>query len=403
VELIPERFGLYYVAIFLADADYRWACLQASAGEAGQVMLRRGHRLKIGGDSLVGWCIAHGEPRIALDVGEKAISFDMPLLTDTHSEMVIPLSTRGKIIGAMAVQSRQVGAFSGQDLAVIRITTDQIANAIANARLFGERERTAQELREAKDAAEEASRAKSTFLANMSHELRTPLTGIIGYSELLQHEAEYQGYTDIIADLGKINTAGQHLLAIINDILDLSKIESGKMQIFVEAFDLHKLLADVQATSGPLIEKNHNTLEVHHLPEGLGLIHSDMTKIRQVVLNLLSNAAKFTKNGQINLRASYEQRGGQEWVTISISDTGIGIGAEHLGRLFQEFTQADASMTRRYGGTGLGLALCRRLCLLLGGTIDVTSELGVGSTFTAHFPLAIGMVRQPEREREIER
>ncbi|NNJ12390.1 hypothetical protein EKD04_018850 [Chloroflexales bacterium ZM16-3] len=236
---------------------------------------------------------------------------------------------------------------------------------------------------------EDANHAKSTFLANMSHELRTPLTAIIGYSELLHYDAKHRGYPDMISDLGKINAAGQHLLAIINDILDLSKIESGNTQIFAETFDLSALLIDVLATSTPLIQKNRNSLDIQ-LPDTLGPMHSDMAKIRQIMLNLLSNAAKFTENGQITLRAMRERDVKQEeWVVISVVDTGIGIAPEQLGSLFQRFTQADASTTRRHGGAGIGLALSQRFSQMLGGMIRVTSEVGVGSTFTARFPLSI--------------
>jgi signal transduction histidine kinase/CheY-like chemotaxis protein len=277
------------------------------------------------------------------------------------------------------------------------LTELEMARAAAHARLLAEnetqritireRERATEALQQAKEAAESASRSKSTFLANMSHELRTPLTGIIGYSELLQRGVERSGQTELVPDLVRIQKAGNHLLAIINDILDLSKIEADKMAIYAERLDIATLLRDVVTTAQPLIEKNSNTIEID-VADDLGSMHSDSTKLRQILLNLLSNAGKFTDHGHIILRAKRESNT-TDWVSISVMDTGIGISAEQLDRLFAEFTQADPSTTRKYGGTGLGLALSRRLSRLLGGDIVAESTFGHGATFTLRLPISI--------------
>ncbi len=255
-------------------------------------------------------------------------------------------------------------------------------------------------LRQEKNEAEAANRAKSVFLANMSHELRTPLNAIIGYSEILIEDAQDLGYEDFVHDLSNIHTAGKHLLSIINDILDLSKIEAGKMEVHLESFNLMALIENVLSTIHPMIEQNSNTIEVI-CEENLETIIADPNKMRQVILNLLSNAAKFTENGQISLKAKVvkndnyimanmakksELNSENNILILTVADTGIGISEEQIENLFQPFTQADNSTTRKYGGTGLGLAISRHFCKMMGGDIGVVSEINRGSTFTVKVP-----------------
>jgi len=241
---------------------------------------------------------------------------------------------------------------------------------------------------EARDKAEEVSRTKSAFLANMSHELRTPLNAIIGYSEMVQEELEDAGQREMVSDMVKIHSAGKHLLGLINDILDLSKIEAGKMAIHVEPFDLATLVRDVASTVQPLVEKNANTLVVD-APDELGEMRSDVTRVRQVLLNLLSNASKFTSKGEVGFAARREGDGDQASVVFTVRDSGIGMTAEQMAKIFQPFTQADSSTTRKYGGTGLGLTISRRFCQMMGGDIRVESEHGKGSTFTVTLPVRL--------------
>lgn len=252
-----------------------------------------------------------------------------------------------------------------------------------------ETERSRKEALEARDAAEAANRTKSAFLANMSHELRTPMNAIIGYSEMLIEEAEDFDAQEMVPDLQKIRTAGKHLLSLINDVLDLSKIEAGKMTLFVEEIAVDEMVDEVVSTIQPLLDKNGNRLVVEK-DENLGTIRADLTKVRQTLFNLLSNATKFTEKGQITLRIRRESSSeGHERIKFTVQDTGIGMTPEQLGKLFQAFTQADASTTRKYGGTGLGLVISRKFCQMMGGDISVESEYGKGSTFTIDLPCRV--------------
>jgi signal transduction histidine kinase/DNA-binding response OmpR family regulator/HAMP domain-containing protein len=256
------------------------------------------------------------------------------------------------------------------------------------------------ELEEARLEADSANRAKSQFLANMSHELRTPLNAIIGYSEMLIEEANEIKEGDFAGDLGKIRTAGKHLLGLINDILDFSKIEAGKMDVLVESVDVKALLAEVESTILPLLAKNNNQLTIV-APDDPGTMQSDVTKLRQNLFNLLSNAAKFTKDGAITLTVQRFARPDGDWLSFAVRDSGIGMTPEQRGRLFQAFTQADAATTRNFGGTGLGLAITRHFCRMLGGDISVDSEYGKGSTFTMTLPADLHQVEAKEAEADI--
>lgn len=244
--------------------------------------------------------------------------------------------------------------------------------------------RVQEALAEARRTAEEANQAKSAFLANVSHELRTPLNAIILYSELMRDDAQDMSLPQFCKDLDKVHTAATHLLGLINDLLDLSKIEAGKMTLHLEDTDAAVLVGQVEETILPVIKKNGNRLVV--VAPGPAPMRTDVTKLRQMLLNLLSNAAKFTKAGTITLRLSTVSDETGEWVDLAVSDTGIGMTPEQMAGLFQAFSQADSSITRRFGGTGLGLAITRRFARLMGGDVTVASEPGRGSTFTARVP-----------------
>ena len=290
--------------------------------------------------------------------------------------LTVPLLGPDRIVGALVVRRKEPGEFSKSTVDLLQTFGAQSVLAIQNARLFHEVEKKGRQLAE-------ASQHKSQFLANMSHELRTPLNAIIGVTEMLREDAE--ALKQDVEPLDRVLGAGRHLLALINDILDLSKIEAGRMELQLEPFALAPLIANVVKTIEPLAAKNGNQVAVH-CDAGIGTMHADQMRLRQTLLNLLSNANKFTDHGTITIDARQKQEDGRDWITISVTDTGIGMTAEQMGKLFQEFSQADASTTRKFGGTGLGLAISKRFCQMMGGDITVESAPGRGSTFTIRLP-----------------
>ncbi len=326
--------------------------------------------------------------------GPSQVESEFPGLAATwrasgrNSTINTPLVTRAGVFGVIAVGREVAEPYTERQIALLETFARQAVIAIENARLF-------REIEEANTQLAEASRHKSEFLANMSHELRTPLNAIIGYSELLQEECADLGQDDFLPDLGKIHSAGRHLLTLISGILDLSKVEAGRMTMFLEDFEVASLVEEVESVVRPLVEKNGNTFTIS-CPEGIGTMHADLVKVRQVLFNLLSNAAKFTESGTITLRVERKDPGAEGMGLIphasflfSVSDTGIGITEEHMSRLFEAFSQADSSTHARYGGTGLGLALSRQFCLMMGGDITVETTPGEGSTFTVTLPSTV--------------
>jgi GAF domain-containing protein len=338
------------------------------------------------GEGAVGRAAAERRPvqveDIAVEGAYESSVREVMVAAGQRALLAVPLVREERLLGGLVVSRKAPGAFPDEVVALLQTFATQSVLAIHNAWLY-------QQLDAQGQALAEASQHKSQFLANMSHELRTPLNAIIGYSEMLQEEAEDLGEETFLPDLQKINAAGKHLLGLINDILDLSKIEAGRMDLFVESFEVGQLVRDVEAIVQPLMGKNGNTLIVA-CPDDAGSMQADLTKVRQTLFNLLSNAAKFAERGTISLTV---RREADDWLTFAVSDTGIGMTEEQLGRLFEAFSQAEASTRSKYGGTGLGLAISRHFARMMGGDLTVESVYGQGSTFRVRLPT---VVQEPE-------
>jgi signal transduction histidine kinase len=326
-------------------------------------------------------------------VAVLSVSLLIWLVTTRLLKPIVKLTVAAKTLSA-GEWHQHVTVKYQDELGTLADTFNQMAKQLRIS--FAILETKNEEAQKAREEAEEANKAKSMFVANMTHELRTPLNAIIGYSEMLQEEAEDMGQEDFVPDLKKIASAGKHLLALINDVLDFSKVEAGKMELFLENFEVSTMVQDVIATIEQVVEKNNNRLVIEH-PKELGAMYADVTKIRQCLFNLLSNASKFTEQGQVILEIIRDNVNGEDWVIFKVSDTGIGMTQEQIDKLFQAFSQADSSTTRKYGGTGLGLVITKQFCQMMGGNIRVESEFGKGSIFTIHLPAIVKEYNETEQ------
>jgi signal transduction histidine kinase/CheY-like chemotaxis protein len=342
-----------------------------------------------------------GEPVQAADLQNEPPSMvnDIIMKAGYRARLLVPLIRSGQTVGALVVRRMQPGEFPKSTIELVKTFAAQSVLAIQNARLFSEIEVKSRQLAAARDAADEANRTKSSFLANMSHELRTPLNAIIGLSDMLASNTARFGTDKALEPLRRVHRAGTHLLGLINQILDLSKIEAGRLELHLERVNILPLVEEVIGTARPLAEQNKNRLSVE-CPGDLPPIEADAMRVRQILLNLLSNACKFTKDGSIILRVRPVAHQGQDCIAFAVADSGIGMTPEQLGRLFEEFSQGDATTARQYGGTGLGLAITRRLCQMMGGDVSVTSEVGKGTTFTVRLPVAAAAVSVRDEVRD---
>lgn len=386
VELIRERFGFYHVQIFLIDNVGQYAVLHKSTGEAGLKLLESQHKLAIGSQSVIGQVTDRRVPIVARSTDnpdESTVHNRNEFLPDTQAELAVPLQVGDTLIGALDVQSTSADAFTDEEISTLEILAAQLAIAIQNARAFKEQQETAERLKE-------IDKLKTQFLANMSHELRTPLNSIIGFSRVILKGIDGPLTEMQKADLTSIHNSGQHLLGLINNILDLSKIEAGKMELNFAETEIEPIIKAVTSTALALVKDKDITLH-QEIPDDLPKVWADTTRIRQIVLNLVSNACKFTDEGTIITQVRTEN----EKVIFSVTDSGIGIPEDQMASIFEEFTQVDASTTRKVGGTGLGLPISRYFVEMHHGEIWVESEVGKGSTFSFNIPIKPSSDEEP--------
>jgi signal transduction histidine kinase len=365
-------------AIYVFDDANQEFRLRATYGldDAVVAELRDSH-IRIG-DTAMSDAVEQQTPIQIPDIqNDPSAALDVIVRAGFRALLLVPLLGSEGVIGALVVRRKQPGLFPKSTVELLQTFAAQSVLAIQNAGLFSEIEDKSRQLAE-------ASERKSQFLASMSHELRTPLNAIIGLTEMMVTNATRFGTEKALEPLRRVNAAGTHLLSLINEILDLSKIEAGKLDLNLESVNLARLIDEVIGTAGQLAEKNKNRLIVE-AQENLGVLTADPMRLKQILLNLLSNACKFTKEGEVALRVR-KVADGRDWVELAVADTGIGMTAEQQAKLFQDFTQADSLTARRYGGTGLGLAITRKLARMMGGDVTVASEPGKGSVFTVRLP-----------------
>jgi len=387
VSLISQRFGVYFAAIYSIEEGGFHATLREATGEAGEAMKTQKYTVSIGSKTIVGQVADTGESKLTNDVKNEPLYQPNPLLLYTQSEVAIPLSVSGRTVGVIDIQSTQTYAFTQDDLSVLQSLADQVAIAIDNASSYARSQELIKEL-------QEVDLLKSQFLANMSHELRTPLNSIIGFSRVILKGIDGP-ITDMQQqDLSAIYNSGQHLLGLINDILDLARIEAGKMELNFEEVQLAEMVNSVLSTAKGLVKEKPIHL-IPKIPADMPAVRGDTMRVRQVLLNLISNASKFTDEGTITVEAKVQTGpNGKPEALINVIDTGPGISAEGQEKLFKAFSQVDGSATRKSGGSGLGLSICANLVQLHNGRISVHSEEGKGSTFWFTLPL----FHQPQEE-----